>query len=549
MNTFLSRLHFFPYLLAVSATTCLAQANAEWELIWADEFNVDGRLDPLKWEYETGGGGWGNAERQIYTDELDNVRVEDGRLLIQARQTEGSRVPGYTSGRVITRERMAVQYGRIEVRAILPGETGTWPAIWMLSNDTLVDGPFWPDNGEIDIVETVGFERDPAYLAAIGQTSVPNVHGTVHTSRRNFQNGAGGVGGTTTDLGITEEFHVYALEWTPRYLDFFLDDERYLRLDRDQNFGIPQRNRPADISEWWPFDQRFFLILNVAVGGQWGGSFNTERFPESPYGTDGIHHDGVWPQTMAVDYVRVYRRPVVEVLTAPGPVAVEDYDREFGLLLDNQRDASDGLNFTSIQAGDYAEFVIYAASAGEYSLSADLQNSRADRSLMLNSPHTEEPPVEISLPSTEGIWQGFDLATISLDRGRNVIRLEANDEGFELGRLHLSLPDASPRYGFPAYQDTNVLDTSAWLGPVNVANAPFIYAPKMRGWAYVPALEGNDWAAESQYFYSYSPTLLAPFDATTAPWFYSIALQRWFYAPAASSIADLETPQWLFILN
>ena len=340
------------------APSTLRIGSLDWELVWSDEFDYEGRLDPAKWQYELGGGGWGNQEMQVYTDQLENARVEGGRLLIQAQQVLGGRTPGYTSARVITRDRMAIQYGRIEVRAILPGETGTWPAIWMLSNDTILPGPFWPDNGEIDIVETVGFERDPAYLAAIGRGFVNNIHGTVHTATRNFQTGPGGIGGTTYDPNVTEQYHVYALEWTPTELRFFVDDNNYLTLRREFNFSIPVRNRPEDISPYWPFQQRFFLILNIAIGGQWGGLFNTNNYPTSPYGATGVNHAGVWPQKMEVDYVRVYRIPPLSVLTAPGVVEPSRYDRESGLRLANSTSENTTLNFTSISEGDFAEFVV-----------------------------------------------------------------------------------------------------------------------------------------------------------------------------------------------
>ena len=380
-------------LLGLTISTLGWAQTGEWELYWSDEFDVDGPPDPAYWTHEIGGGGWGNAERQFYTDALENSRVENGHLIIEARQEGGTRAPSYTSARLITREKVAMEYGRIEVRAKLPGETGTWPAIWMLSNDTILPGPFWPDNGEIDILETVGFERDPLYLAAIGQPFVENVHATVHTAMRNFQNGVGGVGGTTYDPAVTEEFRTYAVEWFPTRLDFYLDDLLYVSLNRDTDFGIPQRNRPEDISPWWPFQQRFFLLLNIAIGGQWGGSFNSERFPTSPYGPDGIHHGGEWPQRMEVDYVRMYRQRPVEFLTAPGALPVDRYDREYGLLLANSDSPNSALHYTSIQAGDYTEFIIYSPAEGTYALEADLNTTSARGTVTLTAPARGEAQI------------------------------------------------------------------------------------------------------------------------------------------------------------
>ena len=138
------------------------------------------------------------------------------------------------------------------------------------------------------------------------------------------------------------------------------------------------------------------------------------------------------------------------------------------------------------------------------------------------------------------------LADVTLARGANTIRLEAASAGFELGSLRLSLPEDGTRFGFPAYSG-EVVDTGAWLGPINLAAAPDVYVPKMRGWLYAPTLAGGELTQAGQYFYFYSPGELAPFDESTAPWFYSIALQRWFYAPGAMTVAELQAAQWLYL--
>jgi len=517
-----------------------------WELVWADEFDYTGQLDPAKWRYDLGGGGWGNQEIQTYTDSLENARVENGRLIIQVQQNFSGRTPSYTSARVNTRERMAIEYGRIEVRAKLPGETGTWPAIWMLSNDTILPGPSWPDNGEIDILETVGFERDPAYLQAIGQTAVNNVHGTVHTKLRNFQTGPGGIGGSTFVPEVTDQFHTFAIEWLPTEIRFFVNHHNYLTLQRERDFGIPVRSRPEDISPYWPFQQRFFLILNIAIGGQWGGLFNTNNFPGSPYGTSGVNHDGVWPQTMEVDYVRVYRLPPVSVQTAPGILEPARYEREYGLRLANSTSTQSRLNFASIQAGDFVEHAVDAATEGDYTLRADLRATASGRRVRILNATLGGPSREATLPVTDGIWQLHDLGTVRLRRGHNLLRIEALTDGFELGNLALELPVEGTRSGYPLLAG-NIVDTGAWLGPLDLSLEPFIYAPRLRSWLFAGEIAEPGASAGGQYFLVTQAANLMPFNSAAAPWFYSTALERWFYIPDATSVADVTGLRWVFI--
>lgn len=289
-------------LTAVALLAVSASAEPAWKLVWADEFDVDGPPNPANWTFDLGGGGWGNQEVQVYTDSLDNARVEDGRLIIEVRRIEGSGRPTYTSARLLTRGLHSWQYGRFEVRARLPRTTGTWSAVWMLSENSIFPGAFWPDNGEIDIMEHVGYEEDPLYHAIRG--SVPNnIHSTLHTRERNHL-GGGGIGGSTFLESATEDFNTYALNWFEDRMEFELNGEIYFVVRKSET--IPGRNPPEDLSPWWPFDQPFHLILNIAVGGMWGGVFNESFFPGSPYGPSGIDHDGEWPQRMEVEYVRVF---------------------------------------------------------------------------------------------------------------------------------------------------------------------------------------------------------------------------------------------------
>lgn len=242
-----------------------ATTPAGFTLAWSDEFDQPGAPDLAKWDYDEGLGH--NAEAQYYTTgRPENARVEDGRLVLEARHERFASAE-YTSARLVTRNRAHFLYGRVEVRAELPRGRGLWPAIWMLGANIGEVG--WPRCGEIDIMENVGFEPD-------------RIHGTVHTEAYNHTKKTE-KGAELAVPGISEGFHVYAIEWTPERIDFFVDTTAYFTFRKES--GDPRV---------WPFDAEHYLILNVAVGGSWGGR----------HGID----DQVFPQRMLVDYVRVYER-------------------------------------------------------------------------------------------------------------------------------------------------------------------------------------------------------------------------------------------------
>jgi beta-glucanase (GH16 family) len=239
-----------------------------WELVWSDEFDYQGAPDPEKWGYDVGGRGWGNNELQYYT-EGENVVVEDGMLVIEARRETRSG-HDYTSTRLVSRGKGDWLYGRIEVRARVPDGIGTWPAIWMLPTDWAYGN--WPASGEIDIMEHVGY--DPGII-----------HGTVHTERFNHIKGTQ-QGGTIEVPDAQDEFHEYAVEWYEDRILFLVDGKQYYRFN-------PFISRPTAGFEEWPFDKRFHLLINIAVGGSWGGQ-------------RGVDEDA-FPTRMYVDYVRVYQ--------------------------------------------------------------------------------------------------------------------------------------------------------------------------------------------------------------------------------------------------
>ena len=256
-------------LLLANAVAC-AEAQQR-TLVWSDEFDKPGAPDPTKWGYDLGDGcpdvcGWGNNELEYYTNDPKNVRVENGNLVIEARK-ESVGGKNYTSTRIVSKTKGDWLYGRIEIKAKLPKGKGTWPAIWMLSTEWKYGG--WPESGEIDIMEHVGY--DPGVI-----------HGTLHSGKYNHIKGTQQEGKITVP-DVQEQFHVYAIEWSKDKVDFYVDDKKYHSVSRN----------PADDFNGWPFDQKFHLIMNVAVGGNWGGK-------------EGVD-ESIWPQKMEVDYVRVWR--------------------------------------------------------------------------------------------------------------------------------------------------------------------------------------------------------------------------------------------------
>ncbi len=239
-----------------------------WELIWSDEFNYEGAPDSSKWNIELWPARRVNDEDQTYTGRPKNVRVENGNLVLEAHKEQFNNAE-YTSGRIQSQGKGDFTYGRVEVRAKLPGGQGSWPAIWMLGSQSLYGENYWPDNGEIDIMEHVGYDMN-------------NVHGTVHNRAYYWMNWEQRKGAIQTK-NIDSEFHVYAMEWTPERIDIFYNGTKYFTYVNE-----------GDGWESWPFDQPHHMILNVAVGGFWGRA-------------GGPIDDSIFPIRMEVDYVRIFK--------------------------------------------------------------------------------------------------------------------------------------------------------------------------------------------------------------------------------------------------
>jgi beta-glucanase (GH16 family) len=248
--------------------------SAKWQLVWSDEFDgPDGAApDPAKWVHDVGGGGWGNNELQTYTDRRENSVIRDGRLAIRALRETYAGPDGirreYTSARLKTLGLMSRTHGRFEARLRLPRGQGIWPAFWMLGDDITTAG--WPACGEIDIMENIG--REPML-----------VHGTLHGPGYSGAQGIGASYRHPSGRPFADEFHVFAVEWAPDAIRWEVDGVVY------------QTRSPSDLPRGarWVYDHPFFLLLNVAVGGNWPGN------PDSTT---------TFPQEMQVDWVRVHSR-------------------------------------------------------------------------------------------------------------------------------------------------------------------------------------------------------------------------------------------------
>ena len=242
-----------------------------WALVWNDEFDGPA-LNLEKWSYEIGGHGWGNNELQYYSDDDSTAFIQDGKLVIRADlvpQGTGSsdNLRYFSSARLRTSGKGDWRYGRIEVKAKLALGQGIWPAIWMLPTDWTYGG--WPESGEIDIMEHVGY--DPG-----------RVHGSIHTGSYNHKINTQRGGSKLLDK-ISSKFYVYAIEWYEDRIDFLIDDTKYFSF----------HNEGKNDFNTWPFNQRFHLLINIAVGCDWPGSPDeTTQFPTE----------------MEVEYVRVYEK-------------------------------------------------------------------------------------------------------------------------------------------------------------------------------------------------------------------------------------------------
>lgn len=255
----------------ISKSKAIVNSKKDYKLVWSDEFNVDGLPDSTKWNYDVGGHGWGNNEKQFYKEKsIENSFVIDGKLHLVAFKKDFENLH-YTSARLTTYNRYAIQYGKIEIMAKLPQGKGTWPAIWMLPNTIRTKEEDWPLCGEIDIMEHVG--KDPNMIHTSLHSKLYN-H-MINTQITHFEK--------LPDVFNT--FHLYGIEWTSKSIKFLIDNKLFYQAIRGQDGKVTS-------NEGWPFEKPYYLILNLAIGGNWGGDID----------------DAIFPSEMQIDYVRMYQK-------------------------------------------------------------------------------------------------------------------------------------------------------------------------------------------------------------------------------------------------
>ena len=255
---------------SVTARVAVSHQWGEYTMVWSDEFN-GAALDESVWTIQKGGNGWGNNEKQYYTDRPENIRVQNGCLEIEARKEDYENCQ-YTSARIMSKNNKTFTYGKMESRIKFPGGKGTWPAYWMMGNSGN-----WPNCGEIDIIEHIGSQDTRASFA-------------LHTVMKNGTKGNNWAKTYFFDYPLSEDFHVYAVEWAQEEKDgkdvirFFVDDVQYAEVWEEQ----------IDNNDYWPFNKPFFFIYNLAIGGNMGGTVDDAIFDQA--------------RIMYVDWLRVWQR-------------------------------------------------------------------------------------------------------------------------------------------------------------------------------------------------------------------------------------------------
>ncbi|MCC5822510.1 MAG: family 16 glycosylhydrolase [Phycisphaerales bacterium] len=448
--------------IALALTLCGGTAaNAQWTLYWADEFEGN-QLNPEYWEAQIGTGsayglppGWGNNELQYYTNFPENVSVSDGKLTITARR-QNFAGHQYTSARIRTLNKVDFKWGRVEARMKIPGTSGVWPAFWMLPTNSPYGG--WAAGGEIDIMESVN--------------QANRVHGTIHFGG-NWPNNTSIGGSINTGTDYSQGFHEYAIEWEPNQIRWYLDGQLYYTANFNQWFSSNGGGNPRA-----PFDNTFHLLLNVAVGGDWPGSPNASA---------------QYPQTLEVEYVRVYRREQRafegQPRVIPGQIEAEHYDEGYpgeayhdndvgnngGAFRDDDVDiqvsSEGGYNIGWIENGEWIEYTVDVQAAGTYLLEARVASPHSGGSFRFEV-DGEDRTGPIPVPNTSG-WQTWTTTSgeIALDAGLQTIRFAKNNSpnGFNVNWFRFtgqSVP-CSPADLADPFGELNFFDVAAYLNLFN----------------------------------------------------------------------------------
>lgn len=397
------------------------QVFAGWTLVWADEFTqADGTApDPTKWGYDVGGWGWGNGEEQYYTTSTDNARIENGELVIELRDDTGLNGNpdlyfgnDYTSARLLTKDKFEQAYGRFEARIkVPPGGNGLWPAFWMLGAG--FPEVAWPGCGEIDIME---------YISRLPNEVFGTIHGPGYSG--------GGAFGAIFDIGVpvANDYHTYAVEWEPNQIRWYFDGILY------------HTATPADVApnEWvfgttdpaLPGDE-FFMILNVAIGGSFGGAIDAGNI--------------TFPTRMLVDYVRVYESDgIPESIDIPAIVQMEDYTSQSGVQFEVTSDTGGGSNAGFLSDGDYLEFLLNVPFAGTYGIDLRVASGAAITGSVTVT--ADGNSVTSGTISNTGGWQSWTtvpVGDISLPSGLVTLRLTINSPGPDQDVMNINWMDIS----------------------------------------------------------------------------------------------------------
>lgn len=424
----LNLITLFIFLLCSNSLTAQKCGYEKGNLLWSDEFDYTGLPDPNKWGYDEGGNGWGNNEAQYYTsNRTENARVENGQLVIEARK-ESYGGNNYTSARLVTRGKGDWLYGRIEVNAQIPVQQGTWPAIWMLPTDWEYGG--WPQSGEIDIMENFTAWNIDRF----------GVDANVHTDAYNHLAGTNKGGGIHNLSDITSNFHTYAVDWYPDHMDFSVDGNYYFTFDNEGTW------------QTWPYDKRFHLILNIAIGGSGGGWID----------------DNLFNHQMLVDYVRVYELVDAQSIQQPfngtaqilpGRLEAENYDvgcngdaysdftianqggdyRNDGVDIETTSDIGGGYNVGWQRDDEWMEYTVDVLTSGDYLIDARVASAvGGDFHVEIDG---NDVTGLINVANT-GDWQNWITVTSNvfhMTSGQHLVRIFIDNQEFNLNYLDFDI--------------------------------------------------------------------------------------------------------------
>jgi beta-glucanase (GH16 family) len=400
-----------------------------YTLVWSDEFSgANGSPpNPTNWTYDTGGWGWGNNEEQYYTTSTNNSRIENGNLVIELREDSANSYPGndYTSARLKSLGLQAWTYGRIEARIRLPygAASGLWPAFWMLGTDFPEIG--WPHCGEIDIMEYISREPNevfgtihgPGYSGGASFGSIYNYGGPI----------APPAPPNLPDPYDPAYYHIYTVEWIPNQIRWYIDGILY-------HTATPSSIAPNA----WVFDHDHFIILNVAIGGNFGGTIDANNL--------------VFPTQMLVDWVRVYQDDSYEPPSTdiPARVQAENFTSQSGIQTETCTDTGGGLNVGYMDDGNWMEYVLKTPTAGRYAIDMRVASDAPVRGRFILSAESESF-TSPDIPDTGG-WQNWitiDGGEIDLPTGVTTLRVTVETPGpgqdaMNLNWMDMSLVKADP---------------------------------------------------------------------------------------------------------